>query len=96
MPVAINLEMPHGFGGLRIGEPMMMEHANGLSFVPFDGYPAILHRGERVMPAREVASRSFSSNLYVESMVMNGGADADGLAQAIAARNQRVMAGFGS
>lgn len=96
VPVAINLEMPHGFGGLRIGEPMMMEHANGLNFVPFDGYPAILHRGERVMPAREVASRSFSSNLYVESMVMNGGADADGLAQAIAARNQRVMAGFGS
>lgn len=96
VPVAVNLEMPHGFGGLRIGEPMMMEHANGLNFVPFDGYPAILHRGERVMPAREVASRSFSSNLYVESMVMNGGADADGLAQAIAARNQRVMAGFGS
>jgi hypothetical protein len=28
-------------------------HATGLSYVPFDGYRAELHQGERVMPARE-------------------------------------------
>ena len=72
-------------------------HANGLPFVPYDGYPAILHKGERVVPAREINnSRSFSSNLYVESMIMNNGTDAEGLAAAIAAANQRTMSGFGS
>ncbi len=70
--------------------------ANGLPYVPFDGYPAILHKGERVVPAREISSRSYSSNLYVENMNMNGGADAEGLAAAMAAAQRRTMAGFGS
>ena len=70
--------------------------ANGLWSVPWDGYPAILHKGERVVPAREVgSSRNFSSNLYVENMNMNSGMDADGLAARIAAANRRTMAGFG-
>ena len=71
-------------------------HANGLWSVPYDGYLARLHRGERVLPAREVSSRNFSSNLYVESMVMNNGADANGLAAAMAAAQKRTMAGYGS
>ena len=72
------------------------EHANGLNYVPYDGYLARLHKGERVVPAREVASRSFSSNLYVENMNMGGGVTADALAAAIAGRNRRMMAGYGS
>ena len=73
------------------------ENANGLPFVPFDGYVAVLHKGERVSPAREVSgSRTFSSNLYVESMYMNNGQDADGLAARVAAENKRIMSGFGS
>ena len=72
-------------------------HANGLASVPFDGYAAILHKGERVVPAREVgSSRNFSSNLYVESMYMNNGTDAAGLASAMAAAQRRTMNGFGS
>jgi len=72
-------------------------HVNGIPFVPFDGYIASLHRGERVVPAREVnSSRNFSSNLYVESMYMNNGIDAQALAQSIAAANRRSMAGYGS
>ena len=71
-------------------------HANGLPFVPFDGYIAALHRGERVVPAREEAAHNFSSNLYVESMYMNNGMDANGLAASIAAENQRIMRGHGS
>ena len=70
-------------------------HANGLSYVPNEGLYH-LHRGERVVPAREVASRSFSSNLYVENMNMGGGLSADALAAAIAGRNRRMMAGYGS
>lgn len=34
-----------GFGGTP--------HANGLSYVPFNGYPAILHEGERVLTRQE-------------------------------------------
>lgn len=73
------------------------EHANGLWSVPFDGYHALLHKGERVVPAREVnSSRNFSSNLYVESMYMNNGQDAEGLAAAMAAAQRRTMSGYGS
>lgn len=84
----------HGAGGL--GGSTLQEHANGLWSVPFDGYPAILHRGERVVPAREVQSRSYNSNLYVESMIMNNGTDAEGLAAAMAAAQRRTMSGYGS
>ena len=70
-------------------------HANGLPFVPFDGYIAALHRGERVVPANQNRSYTTNSNLYVDHMVMQGGADADGLAARIAERTRRTMAGFG-
>ena len=69
--------------------------ANGLPNVPFDGW-YFLHQNEQVVPAREVASRNFSSNMYVEKMIMNNGQDAEGRASRIAAENQRVMSGFGS
>ena len=73
----------------------MMGYANGLPYVPNEGLYH-LHRGERVVPAREVASRSYNSNLYVESMYMNGGTDAAGLAAAMAAAQRRQMSGYGS
>jgi hypothetical protein len=94
--IPVRLDTPPGWGGGYTSGTEAFMHANGLNFVPWDGYPAILHKGEQIVSAREVASRSFSSNLYVESMYMNNGMDAAGLAQAIAARNQRAMAGFGS
>ena len=75
---------------------LVRHFANGIHSVPFDGYPAILHKGERVIPAREVQSRSYNSNLYVESMYMNNGTDAAGLASAMAAAQRRTMSGFGS
>ena len=81
-----------GGGGVNV----VMAKANGIWSVPDDGYLAMLHKGERVMSAREVQSRSYNSNLYVESMYMNSGADAEGLAAAMAAAQRRVMSGFGS
>ena len=83
-----------GGGGGRFGD--IEFHANGLPYVPFDGYRAVLHKGERVVTAREVNnSRNFSSNLYVENMNMNG-ASAEGLAATMAAAQRRMMRGYGS
>ena len=70
--------------------------ANGIWSVPYNGFPAILHKGERVVPAREVNNSSFNSNLYVEKMYMNNGTDAQGLAAAMAAAQRRRMSGYGS
>ena len=105
--VPVNLEIA-GFGGSAVGggggsglDPLRqaifggMGFANGLPFVQRDGL-YLLHRGETVTPAREVNSRSFSSNLYVESMIMNNGTDANGLASAMAAAQRRTMSGYGS
>ena len=71
-------------------------HANGLPFVPFDGYIAALHKGERVVPAIQNKSMTSNSNLYVEHMHMNNNTDVNGLASAIAERTRRTMSGFGS
>ena len=84
-------------GKKRTRTPTLPGHANGLWSVPFDGYTAILHKDEQIVPARAVnSSRNFSSNLYVESMYMNNGQTAEGLAAAIAAANRRTMRGYGS
>lgn len=89
---AVTVPIIPGWGSVDVPE-----HANGLWSVPYDGYLAELHRGERVIPAREVAaSRNFSSNLYIESMYMTNGQDAEGLAAAMAAAQRRTMSGYGS
>ena len=87
---------PGSFAGVGpINQELFAPHANGLPFVPNDGYLAMLHKGERVVPAREVSNRNYNSNLYIENMNMSGNADAQGLAAAIAAANRRTMAGYG-
>lgn len=75
---------------------MLYTHANGLPFVPWDGYIAMLHRGERVLTASANRSYTANSNLYVENMNMNNGMDAQALAAAMNAQNQRIRSGFGS
>lgn len=78
------------FGSFRPG------FANGLPFVPWDGYIAQLHRGERVLTAAQNRNYTANSNLYVENMNMSGGMDAQALAAAMSAQNRRISAGFGS
>lgn len=45
-------------------------HYNGLNYVPFDGYVARLHKGERVLTAKENSKYNFGSNGN-NSMVVN-------------------------
>lgn len=42
-----------GKGGGGISKSVDGSHANGLGYVPFDGYIAELHKGERVLTAKE-------------------------------------------
>ena len=49
------------FGGKSKGKP----HAAGIDYVPYDGYPAILHKGERVQTAMEArAQRALDNTVY--------------------------------
>ena len=78
------------FGSFRPG------FANGLPFVPFDGYPAILHRGERVLTERENRNYTISNNTYFGGVSLHNGLEVDALTDSIAARNAKVAAGYGA
>ena len=82
-------------GGIGTGAVMPSMRANGLPYVPYDGYLAMLHKGERVMTARENTYNN-SSNLYVEKMVMNNGLDAQALVSEMNAQARRTQRGFGN
>ena len=103
LPADAGAQLESQLSGLNLTVPVtatprfgVMSHANGLPFVPFDGYIAALHKGERVVPANQNRNYTANSNLYVETMNMNNGTDAQGLAAAMAAENRRIRAGFGS
>ena len=69
--------------------------ANGIQYVYQDNMLAMLHKGEQVLPAREVNSRNYSSNMYIEKMIMNNDTDARGLADKMAANQKALAAGYG-
>ena len=69
-------------------------HANGLPWVPYDGYIAALHKGERVVPTNR--NMNVYNNTYFDRTTVSGGVDADGLAARIATAQQRALAAVGS
>ena len=69
--------------------------ANGMPFVPWDGYPAILHRGERVMTAQQNKSYTYNNHNYFGSVNLNNGLEVDNLIDSINRRNRASQRGFG-
>jgi len=55
----------NAYGGAQVPQgptpfyQLYFQHANGLNFVPYDGYQAELHRGERVLTAAENEKYTF-------------------------------------
>lgn len=68
--------------------------ANGMAYIPYDGYLAMLHRGERVMPA--VENQRYTTNNYFGTVNLNNGLEIEQLTESIDRRNKRQMAGFGA
>ena len=66
-------------------------YANGLDYVPYDGYVATLHRGERVLTAHEAKSNRTGST-YNISVVVNGAdyPDMNKLADVISRKIQKA------
>ena len=71
-------------------------HANGLPWVPYDGYLALLHQGERVLTASQNRSYTYNSNNYFGNVNLNNGQDIDALCDRIDRRNRRMQTGYGS
>lgn len=69
-------------------------YANGLPFAPWDGL-AYIHQGERILPAETNRSYTANSYMHIEHMNMHSGLDAQSLASAMRAENQRIISGYG-
>jgi len=78
------------FGSFRPG------FANGLPFVPWDGYIAMLHRGERVLTERENRQYTITNNTYFGGVALHNGLEVEALTDSIAARNEKVASGYGA
>ncbi|MBR3333263.1 MAG: hypothetical protein IKG23_03130 [Clostridia bacterium] len=84
--------MTFGIGNILGG--LFGSHANGLFSVPWDGYPAILHKGEQVLTARE--ARQYNSNIYFGNVNLNNGLEIEALTESIDRRNRRQRSGYGA
>ena len=71
-------------------------HANGLPWVPYDGYLGILHRGERILTANQNKNYTYNNNTYFGSVNLHNGLEVDALAESIARNNKRKSRGYGS
>ena len=64
-------KLPHAVR-ITIGGERAMTHAIGSAYIPYDNYPAILHRGEQVLTATEARQRGEDVNLdNLESRIEN-------------------------
>jgi lambda family phage tail tape measure protein len=67
-------------------------HAQGLDYVPHDGYPALLHEGERVLTKREASSDSQHGNwTYAPTVNVGQGVGMGQVVQAVAEGNRQLV-----
>lgn len=67
-------------------------HSSGLEYVPYDGYPAILHRGERVQTALEASStRGGGTVVHIDASIGSVGAGTSRAEVAAALAQQRAQ-----
>lgn len=92
-----------GFGGknpFESGNPLLNflgfgSHANGLPWVPFDGYLAMLHKGERVLTAGQNRQYTINNNTYFSDVHLHNGLEIDALSDSINRRNAQEQRGYG-
>ena len=70
-------------------------HALGLNNVPYDGYKAILHKGERVMTAAENRTGGGDSTVVVQNMHVRNDSDIRSVARELYALQRREIRGGG-
>ena len=70
------------------GKDLGKNHADGLTYVPYNGYPARLHEGERVLTASENRSygQGTSVSVTVNGLTVREDADVDRIAEVLAQR----------
>ena len=71
-------------------------NANGISFVPYDGYLSVLHKGERVMPASQNKNYTYNNHTYFGSVNLHNGLEVDALTESIERNNRRKRGGYGA
>ena len=76
--------------------PGLGGHANGLPWVPYNGYLAVLHQGERVLTASENRHYTFNNNTYFGGVNLHNGLEVDALTDSIARQQARQAAAYGS
>lgn len=71
-------------------------NVNGISFVPYDGYLSVLHKGERVMPAVQNKNYTYNNHTYFGSVNLHNGLEVDALTESIERNNRRKRGGYGA
>ena len=71
-------------------------NANGINFVPYDGYLSVLHKGERVMPASQNKNYTYNNHTYFGSVNLHNGLEVDALTESIERNNRRKRGGYGA
>ena len=77
-----------GIVSLGMGVASAAGYANGLDYVPYDGFPAILHQGEKVLTKQEAISNRQGNqggdvHIHIGGMSFGAGVDASAVSQAV-------------
>jgi len=87
--------LPGSDGTIYVNPARFSSHAGGLSRVPYNGYPALLHKDERVLTDGEASKRGNGGSVVVtgNTFVVRQESDIDAIADALARRLFTVAGG---